>query len=112
MKPYKAVLIVLAIVVADQALKIWVKTHMVLDQEIFITQWFRIHFAENRGMAFSMELPGAFGKMLLSLFRLVAVAWGIWFINKQIKQKAHWGFITTCCIILAGALGNLIYGAV
>jgi signal peptidase II len=111
LKPYKAVILILAIILADQALKIWVKTHMYLDQEIIITHWFRIHFAENKGMAFSMEIPGAFGKMFLSLFRLLAVIGGTWFIAGLFKQKAHWGFITACCVILAGALGNLIDGA-
>lgn len=85
---------------------------MFLDEEIPITHWFRIHFAENRGMAFSMEIPGAFGKMFLSLFRLVAVVGGAWFIRNLFRQQAHWGFITACAIILAGALGNLIDGAV
>ena len=111
MKPYKAIIIILAILIADQALKIWVKTHMILDEEIIITNWFRIHFAENRGMAFSMELPGIWGKMFLSLFRVIATIGGTWFIFRLFKQKAHWGFITACCMILAGALGNLIDGA-
>src|SRR5580698_3553203 len=91
LKTWKAVLIVLVIVVADQALKIWVKTHMVLEQEIVITHWFRIHFAENRGMAFSMELPGIWGKNLLSFIRVVAVIFGIWFIRREQKRKAHAG---------------------
>ncbi len=84
---------------------------MILDEEIIITNWFRIHFAENRGMAFSMELPGIWGKMILSIMRLVAVSVGIWYILGLFKQKTHWGFITACCFILAGALGNLIDGA-
>jgi signal peptidase II len=101
---------VLLVVILDQIVKIWVKTHMVLDQEIFITNWFRIHFAENRGMAFSMEIPGIWGKMLLSAFRLGAVGGGIWFVGHLIKQKAHTGFIAACCVILGGAIGNLIDG--
>ncbi len=111
MKPYKAILIILAIIIADQALKIWVKTHMILDDEILITHWFRIHFAENRGMAFSMELPGFWGKMALSAFRLIATIGGSIFIIRLFRQKAHWGFITACSIILAGAIGNLLDGA-
>jgi signal peptidase II len=112
LKPYKAVVIILAILIADQALKIWVKTHMILDDEIIITNWFRIHFAENRGMAFSMELPGVWGKTILGVFRTVATIGGTWFVVHLFKTKAHWGFITACCIILAGAIGNLVDGAV
>jgi len=111
LKPYKAILIVLAVLVLDQALKIWVKTHMMLEDEIHITHWFRIHFVENPGMAFSMELPGRWGKMLLSAFRLIAVVAGLIYIKGLFEKKAHWGFITACCIILAGAVGNLIDGA-
>ncbi|MDB5282851.1 MAG: lipoprotein signal peptidase [Bacteroidota bacterium] len=111
MKPYKAVLIIVLIIIADQALKIWVKTHMMLDEEIFITNWFRIHFAENKGMAFSMELPGVWGKALLGIFRSAAAVAGTWYVIRLLKQKAHWGFIAACCSILAGAIGNLIDGA-
>jgi signal peptidase II len=110
LKPYKVVLIIVAIVLLDQATKFWVKTHMFLDQEIVITHWFRIHFAENRGMAFSMEMPGIWGKLFLSLFRAGAVIAGIWFIARLFRQKAHWGFIVCCSVILAGAIGNLIDG--
>ena len=112
MKPYKAVLIILAIIIADQALKIWVKTHLMLDEEIVITHWFRLHFAENRGMAFSMELPGIWGKALLGFFRSIAAVAGTWYVIHLFKQKAHWGFIVACSAILAGAIGNLIDGAV
>ena len=85
---------------------------MMLDEEIVITHWFRLHFAENRGMAFSMELPGFWGKTFLSIFRLIAAIAGTWFVARLFKQKAHWGFITATSIILAGAIGNLIDGAV
>ena len=112
MKPYKAFLIIFVILALDQALKIWVKTHMFMGQEIVITNWFRIHFTENRGMAFGMELPGFWGKMFLSTFRLVAGVAGIWYILHLLREKAHWGFITACSMILAGAIGNMIDGTV
>ncbi len=83
---------------------------MMLEEEIIITHWFRIHFAENRGMAFSMEMPGIWGKLFLSVFRLAAVSGGIWFLVRLFKQKAHWGFIVCCSVIIAGAIGNLIDG--
>ena len=111
MKPYKAVLIILAIIIADQALKIWVKTHLMLDEEVVITNWFRIHFAENKGMAFSMELPGVWGKAILGFFRSIAAIAGTWYVIHLFRQKAHWGFIAACSAILAGAVGNLIDGA-
>ena len=112
MKPYKAFLIILVILFIDQCVKIWVKTHMLMGEEIIITDWFRIHFTENRGMAFGMELPGFWGKMFLSTFRLAAGVVGIWYIRKLINEKAHWGFITACCMILAGAIGNMIDGTI
>lgn len=113
MKPYKVILIILAILAIDQFSKIWVKTHMYLGQEHIIANWFIIHFTENRGMAFGMELPGGFwGKMFLSTFRLLAAGIGIWYILKLVKEKAHWGFITACSMILAGAIGNMIDGTI
>ena len=110
MKPYKVFLIIFIILLLDQILKIWVKTHMYMGQEIVITNWFRIHFTENRGMAFGMELPGFWGKMFLSAFRLTAAVLGVWYLRHLIRGKAHWGFITACSMILAGAIGNMIDG--
>ena len=112
MKPYKVFLIVLAVLIVDQAVKIWVKTHMVMGEEIIITNWWRLHFTENAGMAFGMVLPGVWGKLFLSLFRLTAAVGGFWYILHLLKNKAHWGFITACSMILAGAIGNMIDGTV
>lgn len=110
MKPYKPFLIILTIILIDQVSKIWVKTHMMMGEEIILTEWFRLHFTENRGMAFGMELPGFWGKMFLSTFRLAATIGGTWYILHLIKEKAHWGFITACSMILGGAIGNMIDG--
>lgn len=110
MKAYKAAILIIVILLIDQVIKIWVKTHMVLGQEFIITNWFRIHFTENPGMAFGMVLPGVWGKLFLSAFRLVAVAGGIWYLGKVIKEGAHWGFVTAVSMILAGAIGNMIDG--
>jgi signal peptidase II len=110
MKAYKVFLIVLAVLIIDQALKLWVKTHMIMGEEIVIAYGFRLHFTENPGMAFGMVLPGVWGKLFLSFFRLAATAAGIWYIYRQLKQNAHWGFITACSLILAGAIGNMIDG--
>lgn len=111
MKPYKVLLIILGVLVLDQAVKIWIKTHMVMGEEIAITNWWRLHFTENAGMAFGMVLPGVWGKLLLSLFRLAAAVGGLWYVLYLLKNNAHWGFITACSLILAGAIGNMIDGA-
>ena len=110
MKAYKAFLLIVAIIVFDQCTKFWVKTHMFLGQEIPVFSWFSLHFTENPGMAFGMVLPGIWGKLFLSVFRLVAVGGGVWFIFYLIRQKSHWGFITAASMILAGAIGNMIDG--
>jgi signal peptidase II len=111
MKPYKVFLIILAVLIFDQAVKIWVKTHMIMGEEILITNWWRLHFTENPGMAFGMVLPGIWGKLFLSIFRLAAVGGGVWYVLHLLKTKAHWGFVTACSMILAGAIGNMIDGA-
>ena len=106
-----ALLVVFAVLILDQLLKIWIKTHMVLGEEFKITDWFIIHFTENNGMAFGMELGGSMGKLLLSLFRLVAIGAIIWYIIKLVKTKGHTGLIISVSFILAGAVGNLIDSA-
>jgi signal peptidase II len=110
MKGYKAAIIILSIILIDQATKIWVKSNMMLSQEYIITDWFRIHFTENPGMAFGMMLPGVWGKLFLSIFRLFAVVGGVWYLRKIIYEKAHWAFVTAASMVLAGAMGNMIDG--
>ncbi|MFN8322010.1 MAG: lipoprotein signal peptidase [Chitinophagales bacterium] len=111
MKAYKAFLIVIVILIIDQITKVWVKTHMFLGEEIPLTSFLTLHFTENPGMAFGMVLPGVWGKLLLSGFRLLAVGGGVWFILRLIKRNEHWGFITATSMILAGAIGNMIDGS-
>lgn len=106
----KVVLLISIILLLDQGLKFWVKTHMIIGQEILFNNWFRLHFTENPGMAFGMVLPGFGGKLLLTAFRLGASIGGAWYISRLIRQKAYWGFIVACSLILAGAIGNLIDG--
>ena len=108
----KSILIILLIIILDQALKIWIKTNMVLGQEYHILgNWFIIHFIENNGMAFGMEIAGKFGKIILSLFRIAAVVGIGWYLVYLIKQKASTGLIITISVIMAGALGNIIDSA-
>jgi signal peptidase II len=102
-------LIVIAVLIIDQSLKIWIKTNMYIGEEFnLIGNWFIIHFTENNGMAFGLELGGSYGKLALSLFRVFAV-FGIGYIfHYIIKNKYHFGLITCVSLILAGALGNII----
>lgn len=105
------VLIVLAI---DQILKIWVKTNMEYGQEIQLLglNWARIHFVENNGMAFGISLGGDYGKLALSLFRIIAVGFLAYYIRVLIKSKANFGLLFSFALILAGAIGNIIDSAV
>ena len=100
-----ATLIVVAILIIDQAIKIWVKTSMCLHESIQVTDWFYITFIENMGMAFGMQLGS---KILLSLFRVVAIAALAYYIWLEVKRKTRTGYIVCLAMILAGAAGNLI----
>jgi signal peptidase II len=109
--------IIFAILLFDQVLKIWVKTTMELNTEIPVFgDWFLLHFTENPGMAFGLELGGKYGKLLLTVFRILAVGFGFWILIHQIKKRAKIGFIVCISLILAGAIGNIIdsvfYGVV
>jgi signal peptidase II len=102
-------LIILLIVAADQALKIYVKTHYHSGEwHPVIGNWFRIYFIENEGMAYGWKFGGEWGKIILTLFRLAAVIFGVFYLIKIIKEKYHRGFIICAALIFAGALGNLI----
>lgn len=100
-----ATLIIVAILLIDQAIKIWVKTSMSLHESIHITDWFYITFIENNGMAFGMQLGS---KIVLSLFRVVAIVVLGNYIRQQVKQNARTGYLVCLSMVLAGAAGNLI----
>ena len=105
----KSILIILLILVADQVLKILVKTHMTLYQQIpFLGNWGILHFVENNGMAFGMALPGSLGKILLTSFRILAVVAIGFYLRHLIRIKAHTGLIISLSLVMAGALGNII----
>ena len=106
----KSIWIVLTTLVLDQALKIWVKTHMYLGQEYQVFDWFYIHFTENNGMAFGMEFGGDWGKLGLSLFRIVFVVFMASFLLKLIRKNADKVLIVSLSLVLAGAVGNIIDG--
>ncbi len=100
-----AVLIIMLLLLFDQLLKIWVRTHMELHESIEITPWFYICFTENPGMAFGIEV---IGKLFLSLFRIVAVVFIGYYLWKLVKRDYAFGFIACISMILAGAMGNII----
>lgn len=105
----KSIAIILLILIADQAMKILVKTHMTLFQQIpFLGNWGFLHFVENNGMAFGLSLPGSWGKILLTTFRLGAVVGIGFYLRHLIRLRAHGGLIMTLSMIMAGALGNII----
>lgn len=110
MKYRNAILIVLLIIIVDQVLKFYIKTDFYYgEQRSMLGNWFFLHFIENRGMAFGMELGGAeIGKLVLSLFRLVAVVFGFFLLKRLVDKQYHKGAIICGALILAGALGNLI----
>jgi signal peptidase II len=108
----KSVILIFLILLADQVSKIWVKTNMVLGEEIpIIGKSVLIHFTENYGMAFGYEFGGEYGKIALSLFRIVAVAGIIWYLHQLIDKKAPQGLVLSISLILAGAVGNIIDSA-
>ena len=102
-------LIILLVVVADQALKFYIKTNYYMNENHNILgNWFRLYFVENEGMAYGWKFGGAAGKMMLTLFRLGAVIFGVWYLRSIIQKKYNKGFVICATLIFAGALGNLI----
>ena len=99
-----AVILVTVILLIDQVIKIWVKTHMMLHEQIEVLSWFKIVFIENNGMAYGMEIGS---KLVLSIFRIVAIGFLGWYIAQQVKKQARWGYIICLAMILAGAAGNI-----
>lgn len=105
--------LVLIVLILDQALKIWVKTHMEYGEEIKILglDWALIHFVENNGMAFGISLGEQYGKLALSVFRIIAVLFLIWYIRMMLRSNASMGLLISFAFILAGATGNIIDSA-
>ena len=102
-----AALVIFSVLIIDQIIKVWIKTHMYWHESIRVTDWFYIYFTENNGMAFGMEI---IGKLFLSLFRIVAVVLIAWYLTRVVKQKPRVknGYIVCLSLILAGAVGNII----
>jgi signal peptidase II len=100
-----AVVIVVAAIVIDQAIKVWVKTNMTLHESIRVFDWFYISFIENNGMAYGMQIGS---KLALSLFRVVAIGFLAYYLWLQVRNRARTGYIVCLSMVLAGAVGNLI----
>lgn len=108
----KSVALIFLILFVDQFLKIWIKTHMQIGQEIrLFDSWGLIHFIENNGMAFGMEMGGKAGKFILSIFRIIAITGIGFFLSSLIRKKASAGLILAVSAIMAGAIGNIIDSA-
>ena len=109
MKKIHLVVIVALVIIADQALKIYVKTSFPLNTSRAVAgNWFNLYFVENPGMAYGMKFGGNWGKMALTIFRMGAVVFGTWYLGSIIKKGYSKGFIICASLIYAGALGNLI----
>ena len=106
----KALSLVFLILLIDQCIKIYIKTHFFLGEsvKVFGLEWFQIYFVENEGAAWGAQLPGEYGKLVLSLFRLIiAPLIGYW-LYKSVKENASKLLIIAVSLIFAGAIGNII----
>ncbi len=109
MKKRHVFFIIGLIIIADQALKIYVKTHYhPAESHPVLGNWFQLYFIENAGMAYGWKFGGGFGKVALTLFRLAAVIFGVFYLRKIIEKKFHPGYIICVALVFAGALGNLL----
>jgi signal peptidase II len=105
-KGWLATIVIASVVILDQLLKIWIKTHFFYGQEMRITEWFRLYFIENNGMAFGMEFGS---KLFLTWFRIIAVGLFIYYLTKIVKRgDIQTGYIVCIALITAGAAGNAI----
>ena len=108
MKLKHAFLIILLVLIIDQWSKIYIKTHFILNEAVTVFSWFQIYFVENEGAAWGTKIPGEYGKLILTLFRIVAVIGiGYWLVS-AVRKKQPKILIICISLILAGALGNII----
>mgnify|MGYP001223992191 CR=1 FL=1 len=104
----QAGLIIFIILLIDQVSKIYIKTHFMLGEEIKVFEWFRIMFIENEGMAWGAQIPGQYGKLILTLFRLVAIVFIGYWLWDSVRKKMSRVLIVGISFIFAGAMGNII----
>lgn len=112
-KSARVTAMIILVLLIDQIVKVWIKTNMTYGEEFGILglSWARIHFVENPGMAFGIEFGGGYGKLALSMFRIIAVGFLIYYIRQLIIAKAPFGLLISFSLILAGAIGNIIDSA-
>ncbi|MGQ7945759.1 lipoprotein signal peptidase [Flavobacterium sp. WC2509] len=109
MSLFKAYFLIVLILLVDQVSKIYVKTNFILGEEVHVFNWFQIHFIENEGMAWGTKIPGTYGKLILTVFRLFAVTGiGYWLWDAVERKKSSNYLIVAIALIFAGALGNII----
>ncbi|WP_281634129.1 lipoprotein signal peptidase [Flavobacterium luteolum] len=104
----KAYFLIFLVLIVDQLSKIYVKTNFVLGEEVVIADWFRIHFIENEGMAWGTKIPGEYGKLILTVFRIFAVFGIGWWLSDSIKKRHSTYLVVAIALIFAGAAGNII----
>lgn len=104
----KAGLIIVLILLIDQISKIYIKTHFALGNEVEVFDWFRILFVENEGMAWGTKIPGQYGKLALTLFRLVAIMGIGYWLWDSVRKNGSRTLILSVALIFAGAFGNII----
>lgn len=104
----KSIIIILAVLMVDQVSKILIKTNMTIGESIYVFDWFQIKFIENPGMAFGLDIPGRFGKPLLTIFRIIAVAGIGWYMYLMLQRQARPGLLYFMALIFAGAMGNIL----
>ncbi len=104
----KASAIIVLILLIDQISKVYIKTHFVLGEEVPVFDWFRILFVENEGMAWGAKIPGAYGKLILTLFRIVAIGGIGYWLWDAAKKNSPRILIVAIAFIFAGAMGNII----
>jgi len=109
----KALIVIFSVLLLDIFVKVYVKTHFFLGESVYVfgQQWFQINFIENRGMAFGMEFWGEYGKLILSIFRILASGAIGWYLYNLIKKKANTYLIITIALIFTGAIGNIVDSA-
>jgi len=104
----KASIIIILVLLADQISKVYIKTHFTLQEEIEVFGWFKILFVENEGMAWGAKIPGEYGKLILTLFRLVAITAIGWWLWDSVRKHAPKVLIVAIALIFSGAFGNII----
>ena len=104
----KAYLLIISILLIDQISKIYIKTNFFINEEVKVFDWFRIHFIENEGMAWGAEIPGEYGKLFLTIFRIIAVGGIAWWLWDSVRKNSSNYLIVAIALIFTGALGNII----